>query len=189
VQIASNASRVLLGLRHIEWRLFWPFLGGAVLGAALGSRLVLRLPSEYLPLILGVFILIFTWLPKRQKAFRLPGHFALLGALQTFLALFVGVSGPLTNAFLLREDLTRDRLVITHGLLMTASHVLKVLVFGFLGFAFGPHLLLIAGMVVAVTLGSYAGTLLRGRLPEVLFRKIVKVIITILALRMIAGVF
>jgi len=189
VQIASNASRVLLGLRHIEWRLFWPFLGGAVLGAALGSRLVLRLPSKYLPLILGVFILIFTWLPKRQKAFRLPGHFALLGALQTFLALFVGVSGPLTNAFLLREDLTRDRLVITHGLLMTASHVLKVLVFGLLGFAFGPHLLLIAGMVVAVTLGSYAGTLLRGRLPEVLFRKIVKVIITILALRMIAGVF
>ncbi len=189
VQIASNASRVLLGLRHIEWHIFWPFLGGAVLGAALGSRLVLHLPSEHLPLVLGLAILIFTWLPKRKRAFRLPGHFAMMGALQTFLALFVGVSGPLTNAFLLREELPRDRLVITHGMLMTASHLLKVLVFGLLGFAFGPHLPLIAGMVVAVTLGSYAGTFLRGHLPEELFRKIVKVLITVLALRMIARVF
>lgn len=57
---------------------------------------------------------------------------------------------------------------------------------GFMGFVFAPHLALIAAMVVAVSLGSYAGTFLRGRLPEALFRKILKVLITLLALRMIA---
>jgi len=186
VQIASNASRVLFGFRHIEWRIFWPFLGGAILGAALGSPLVMRVPSEHMPLLLGLFILVFTWLPKREKSFRLPGHFAIMGAMQTFLSLFVGVSGPLTNAFLLREELPRDRLVVTHGMLMTATHTLKILAFGFMGFAFAPHLALIAAMVVAVSLGSYAGTFLRGRLPEALFRKILKALITLLALRMIA---
>ena len=35
VQLASNGSRVLLGIRHIEWRIFWPFSIGAVLGLSL----------------------------------------------------------------------------------------------------------------------------------------------------------
>jgi uncharacterized membrane protein YfcA len=188
VQIASNASRVLFGLRHVEWRIFWPFFAGSVIGAALGSPLVLRLPSEHMPLLLGLFILVFTWLPKRESPFRLPGHFAIMGAVQTFLSLFVGVSGPLTNAFLLREELPRDRLVVTHGMLMTATHALKILAFGLMGFAFAPHLTLIAAMVVAVSLGSYAGTFLLGRVPEALFRKILKALITVLALRMIARV-
>lgn len=186
VQIASNASRVLFGLRHIEWRIVWPFFVGSIVGAALGAPLVLHMPSEHMPLLLGLFILIFTWLPKRKKPFRLPGHFALMGTMQTFLSLFVGVSGPLTNAFLLREELPRDRLVVTHGMLMTATHTLKILVFGLMGFAFASHLRLIAAMAVAVSLGSYAGTFLRGRVPEALFRKILKALITILALRMIA---
>jgi uncharacterized membrane protein YfcA len=54
-----------------------------------------------------------------------------------------------------------------------------------IGFAFAPYLPLIAGMIVAVTLGSYVGTRLRGRLSEALFRKIFKVLITVLALRLI----
>ncbi|MEC7225744.1 MAG: sulfite exporter TauE/SafE family protein, partial [Candidatus Latescibacterota bacterium] len=94
VQLVSNASRVLWGVRHIEWSIFWPFLGGAGIGAWVGAPLVHHVPTQYMPLLLGLFILIFTWLPKREKSFRLPGHFALMGATQTFIALFVGVSGP-----------------------------------------------------------------------------------------------
>lgn len=39
-------------------------------------------------------------------------------------------------------------------------------------------------MIVAVTLGSYVGTRLRGRLSETLFRRIFKGVVTVLALRM-----
>ena len=184
VQIASNCSRVLLGLRYVQWRIFWPFSAGAVVGALLGSRLVMRLPTEHMPLVLGLFILLVTLVPLPAKAFRLPGHYALLGAVQTALSLFVGATGPLTNAFLLREDLPRDRLVNTAAIVMMVTHLLKVLVFGFLGFAFAPHLPLIAGMIVAVSLGSYVGTRLRGRLSETLFRRIFKGAVTVLALRM-----
>ena len=188
VQLASNSSRVLLGLHHIEWRIFWPFLAGAILGAVVGSRAIIRLSFDYLPLYLGAFILLVTWVPIPKKSFRLPGHFAILGALQTFLSLFVGVSGPLTNAFLVREDLPKDRLVITHGITMTATHLFKILVFGFVGFAFTPHLPLIAGMIVAVVLGSWFGTKLRGHIPEDRFRKVFKALITLLSIRMIINV-
>ena len=183
VQLASNGSRVLLVIRHIEWRIFWPFFIGAVLGTAA----VVRLSFDHLPLYLGAFILFVTWIPIPKRSFRLPGHFAILGALQTFLSLFVGVSGPLTNAFLLRKNLPKDRLVITHGITMTATHLCKIVVFGFVGFAFAPYLYLIAAMIVSATLGSWAGTKLRGRLPEELFKKIFKALISLLSIRMIVS--
>ena len=68
---------------------------------------------------------------------------------------------------------------------MTATHLCKILVFGFVGFAFTPHLPLIAGMIVSVTLGSCCGTHLRGRFSEDLFRKVFKALITLLSIRMI----
>lgn len=189
VQLASNASRASFGLRHVEWRVCGPFIVGAVVGAAIGSRFVMALPSAYLPLIIGCFVLISVWIPGLKRAFRLPGRFASLGAIQTFISLFVGAAGPLNTPFLLREKLPRDRMVVTHGALMTVVHLLKILTFGFLGFAFSPYLYLIAGMIVSVTAGSYAGTRLRPRVSEEFFRKLFKIAVTVLALRMIVKVF
>jgi len=67
VQLASNSSRVLFGLHHIEWRVFWPFLGGAILGAITGSQAIIRLSFDYLPLYLGFFILLVTWVRCRKN--------------------------------------------------------------------------------------------------------------------------
>ena len=120
-----------------------------------------------------------------SRAFRLPGHFAIFGALQTFLALFVGVAGPLSGAFLANTGLPKDRLVITHGTVMTVTHLCKILVFGFVGFSFAPYLPLIAGMIGAAALGSWCGTRLRDRVSENLFRKVFRIVISLLCLRMI----
>ncbi|NKB66544.1 MAG: TSUP family transporter [Candidatus Latescibacteria bacterium] len=188
VQLASNASRTLFGLRHIQWRLFWPFVGGAVVGAALGSQIVARLPPDYLPLLLGLFILLATWGPTLSLE-KLPGKYVSLGAAQTLLSMVFGVAGPLSAPFLSREGLSRDRLVVTHGTLMTAVHGLKVAAFGLLGFSFLPHAKLLIGMVLAVTLGSYVGTRLRHRLSEAFFKRLFKWVVTALALRMILRVF
>ena len=37
---------------------------------------------------------------------------------------------------------------------MTATHLLKIAVFGLIGFTFAPYLNLIAAMIVSATLGS-----------------------------------
>ena len=68
---------------------------------------------------------------------------------------------------------------------MTATHLSKILVFGFIGFVYTPYLPLIAGMLVAVIAGSWFGTKIRDHLSEVFFRKIFKTLITLLSLRMI----
>lgn len=176
VQLASNSSRAFFGLRHIEWRIFWPFLAGAALGAIGGSSAVVHLSFDRLPLYLGIFVLFVTWIPVPKCSFRLPGHFV-----------FVGVTGPLTNAFLVREELPKDRLVVTHGSVMTVTHLCKIIVFSFVGFAYTPYLPLIGGMLVAVIAGSWFGTKIRDHLSEAFFRNIFKVLITLLSLRMIVN--
>ena len=185
VQIASNVSRAAFGYRHIEWRIFWTYAAGAVMGALLGSQIVPYISWDNMPLILGVFILVFTWLPRMDSVPGLPGTFTILGVFQTCLSLFIGIAGPLNMPFLLRENLGRDRTVITHSVQMTAMHTLKVVTLGVLGFAFWPYWRLVVGMVVAASAGSWLGTKFRGKVPENVFRQGIKFLITLLAVRMI----
>lgn len=185
VQITSNLSRALFGFRHIEWRIVRDYSAGCVIGALIGSRLVPLFSWDNLPLILGIFILLFTWMPKPSGDARWPLTFGLLGVGQTALSLFVGVAGPLNMPFLLRENLGRDRTVITHSVQMTFMHSMKVFTFGVLGFAFTPYLQLVIGMTVGAILGSWAGTHVREYVSETVFRHGVRILITLLALRMV----
>jgi len=184
-QLASNASRGLFALKDISWQIVWPFLSGCILGSLLGSNLLIRFPSEFLPIPLGIFILIMTWFPQWKKRFRLPGRFFSLGLVQAVLTLFVGATGPLNMPILLREGLLKDQLVVTASALMTIVHLAKILTFGLLGFAFGRYLPLLIGMVSAVIAGSFVGTRLRAKVPEQALKNIFKILITVLALRMI----
>ncbi|MEM7583346.1 MAG: sulfite exporter TauE/SafE family protein [Acidobacteriota bacterium] len=185
VQLASNLSRAALGRTDIQWRLVGIYAVGAVLGAALGARVVVAVPERVLPLLLGSFILLVTWAPKSWFALRWPGKFATVGAVQTFVSLFVGAAGPLVTPVLLREGLSRDRIVVTHGAMMSLLHLLKLVAFGAIGFSLAPYVPLLAGMIVSATLGSWVGTRLRSRVPEARFRKILKIALTLLALRLI----
>jgi uncharacterized membrane protein YfcA len=185
VQLASNASRGALAPRDIRREILWPFLAGCLAGALVGSRVVLRVPSEFLLIPLGLFILLMTWLPQIKTRLWFPGKFLSLGFVQAFLTLFVGATGPLNLPFLIRAGLTRDQLVVTAAAFMTSVHLVKIITFGLLGFAFTPYLGLMALMIIAVVAGSYAGTKLRHRTPEKLFLLGFKLLISLLAIRMI----
>jgi uncharacterized membrane protein YfcA len=68
---------------------------------------------------------------------------------------------------------------------MSLNHALRMMAFGFMGFAFMPWITLIAGMVVAVTLGSWVGTKLRTKIPQGNFQFWFQLLLSALALRMI----
>jgi len=185
VQFASNASRGAFAPQGIRRDILWPFLVGCLIGTLAGSRLVLKVPAELLPLPLGIFILTMTWLPQVKSNLWFPGRFLSLGFVQAFLTLFVGATGPLNMPFLIRAGLSRDQLVVTGAAFMAIVHLVKIITFGLLGFAFGPHLALMLLMTLAVIAGSYVGTRLRHKVPERLFLRVFKMLITLLAMRMI----
>jgi uncharacterized membrane protein YfcA len=189
VQFASNASRGAFSAKDIRRDILWPFLIGCLIGTLAGSRLVLKVPTGFLPMPMGIFILTMTWLPQIKKKLWFPGRFLSLGFVQAFLTLFVGATGPLNMPFLIRAGLSRDQLVVTGAAFMTIVHLVKIITFGLLGFAFGPYLFLMLLMILAVISGSYAGTRLRHQVPEQLFLVTFKLLITLLAMRMIIKAF
>ena len=183
VQLASNASRAYFAREYIAWSPVLPFALGALIGATVGSQVVIELPERWLPVLLGVFILAVTWLPLKKV--RLPGRFATLGAVQTFVSLFVGAAGPLVSPLLLREGYEHHRVVATHATLMTLLHTLKALTFAFLGFSYARWGLLLVVLVASVTAGSWVGNRLRHRLPQKPLRRGFRWLLTALALRLL----
>ena len=184
-QFASNGSRMVFGWSHVDWRLIPPFLAGALMGAWLGAEIYRDLNLDWLPGIIGVLILVITWFPLPKV--HGSGKLALLalGFYQTGLGMVVGATGPLGASVLRHYNTGRDWLVVNTAVYMTVNHGLRIIAFGFIGFSFGPWLWLLLGMVLAGILGSWAGTKLRSRIPQATFQRWFRVLVSLLAVRMI----
>jgi len=184
-QFSSNVSRAAFGWRHLDWTLI-PAVGlGTAAGAWLGAEIYSDLNLNWLPALIGGVILFITWfkLPQLKGGGQLS--LVLLGFYQTGLGMVAGATGPLGAAVLLRRNSDRDWLVVNTAGCMTLNHAFRVLAFGLLGFAFTPWITLILAMSLAVVLGSWAGTKLRSYIPKGDFQFWFKLLLTVLALRMI----
>jgi uncharacterized membrane protein YfcA len=187
VQLGSNAGRALVQIRHVVWPLLSVFSLGALVGALIGGQLVVTLPEALLKSFVGLFVLFMLWGPKVKgtKGGRLG--LVLGGAFATVLTMFVGATGPFVAALLAPRLDERKRYVGTHAMAMTLQHSLKVVVFGFLGFAFGAWVPLMATMVAAGFLGTLLGSRLLHALPEAAFRTAFRWLLTVLAMQLIAS--
>ena len=70
---------------------------------------------------------------------------------------------------------------------MTIQHGFKIVAFGVVGFAFGPYLPLLAGLLGCGFAGTCIGRQVLHRLPERAFRIGLKAILTAIALRLLYG--
>jgi uncharacterized membrane protein YfcA len=189
IQFMSNVSRVAVSPRSIDYSIVLPYFGGAVLGAAGGAALGLRFSLLNLNAVIGFAILVLTWLPRLVMLRDFRGKFLLVGFMDTFLSLFIGASGPLTAPFFLASKLTKDNFVPTKAACQVPVHFFKVCVYVWSGFAIMKWSRYVLLAVPMVMLGSIASKLLTSRVKESHFNLIVKVMITLLAAKMIVDYF
>ncbi len=187
VQLGSNAGRVVLFLKSIDRTLFGWFLLGAVIGAAIGGRVVVELPADILRIVLGAFILYSIWGPKLKTLTSSTSVVALGGFLTTTLTMFVGATGPLVMSLLRSFPLSPSGLVGTMAACVGIQHCLKIVVFGVLGFAFAPWLPLIALMIGLGFLGTLFGRQVLLKIDPERFALVLKFVLTALALRLIVA--
>jgi uncharacterized protein len=182
VQFGSNVGRAVLQCAHILWRPTGLFTIGSLIGAGLGAMVFVALPEKILLGLLGVFILLMTWIPKpRIPGLETTGVFV-GGIIATFVTIFVGATGPFVQALFLPLNLEKKVLVATHAACNVIQHGLKVLAFGWLGFNFADWLPLLAAMIASGFLGTWIGTRLLEKLPEDMFKAILRWLLTVLAL-------
>jgi uncharacterized membrane protein YfcA len=185
VMFGSGASRTYMMRRYIMRSTLLPFFIGAILGAALGAKVFVSLPTSLLLGVLGVFILLVTWIPHLGRVGAEGGRFAVLGFGATFLGVFVSATGSLIAPFVASHAPDRRNHVATLGALMLIVHISKLAAFGFIGFAIGRFVPLMAAMIAAGALGNWLGEEALNRTPERRFRLILQLVLTALALRLL----
>ena len=190
IQLGSNFGRAMMLMPQLNWHLAAWFLLGSLIGAVVGGQIVVSLPVTILKVTLGVFILYSVWGPKLlgSKLSGLSGNTRGLiggGFLSTLLTMFVGATGPFVIAILRSFELTRTALVSTTAACMVIQHLLKIIVFGLLGFVFSPYALLIILMILSGFLGTFLGTKILVKVDEKKFRQGLNILLSVLALRLI----
>jgi len=182
VQLGSNAGRVGIMLKQVVWRPVLPFVIGTVIGASLGAMVVVQLPPWAVQLALGIFIIwaVFAKLPPIQQRYILLG-----GVVSSFLTMFFGATGNFIAAMVKSMNLDPVPHVATHSLMMTFQHFVKVLIFGLIGFQFGPYMILIIGMLISGFIGTIIGSRFLTKAGGRYFKPVLNAILFLAAARLI----
>lgn len=185
VQAGSNGSRTFLTWSHIDWSIVRFFSAGALLGAALASVVVVQLPLYIIQFCVAFFILYLLWGPKPGKHEVSRAGRVAAGTLTTLLTMFVGATGPLVAGFVHRQASDKFTVTATFACCMTFQHLLKMLVFSFVGFAFWQWLPLIGLMILSGFVGTWLGLRVLHRVSGAQFQTLFRAIVTLLALRLL----
>ena len=185
VQLGSNAGRASMSWRHIDWPLIGAFLPGAIVGSFLGHFVLVALPPMLMYLTIAAFILYLCWGPKLPKLVLGRWGPIMVGAVTTFLTLFVGATGPLVAAFIKQLYEDRFRTVATFAAAMSLQHICKIVVFQEAGFPLLTWLPLLLAMIASGAVGTWIGLRVLKRMTDHNFSRIYNVILTLLAVRLV----
>jgi uncharacterized membrane protein YfcA len=157
----ANGSRAWFLRDRVRKDLVVRYLRGALLAALLAAALLafgFVPPRPMLLFGLGAVPLLLLLLPQRWfPGMADRGGAETCGALVTATQAVVGASGPLLDAFYLRNPLDRHAVVGTKAVTQTLGHALKVIAFAIAGGA-GPGSIAASPAILAVAVAAVAGT-------------------------------
>lgn len=184
-QLASNASRVWFGRKDLDLKYLKQFLIGAILGAVIFGIAIRFVSLELIPLFIGIYILLMQWSKTFDTLLKKANNFYVIAFIQMGTALFVGISGPMQIA-LLNKKYDDNNVVVTTGALMASIiHVVKIIIYGSMGFSFMDNWRIITMMIIFATLGSWAGTKMRGVIPVKWLKAMLPWSLSIIAIKII----
>ncbi|RUR32265.1 sulfite exporter TauE/SafE family protein [Vreelandella nanhaiensis] len=185
VQLGANSSRFLFIWRYVDYKRLLAIVPGILLGALLAGWLLVQLPPGTLELLIASFMLFMCWGPTLPARSVGMGGSMVMGALTTFLSSFVGAAGSIVAAYLKHISSERMVRVATHSAVMSLQHLTKAFIFGFAGFVFVDWLALMGLMIAVGFVGTWAGLKVLKKLTNNKFDFIMKVLLTLLAVRLL----
>ncbi|WP_228126431.1 sulfite exporter TauE/SafE family protein [Candidatus Marinarcus aquaticus] len=188
-QMSSNFSRAVFGYKDVEYEVIPKFLVGSLLGIALFSSILFYISLEYVPLFIGVYILLSLWSTKFNEKIKRYENYYIAGFFQTGLSMVVGATGPLTMTLLLKDYGDKHKVVATGAALMSITHIFKVIVFVFFGFVFWDYVGVLSFMIAGAIAGSFVGTKLRDKIDGKRFIMVLKVLLSALAIKLMVSLF
>ncbi|MCP4591575.1 MAG: sulfite exporter TauE/SafE family protein [bacterium] len=211
VQLVSNSTRVLAYARSVDWRVCRRFIIGALPGSVMAIFLLLAIgrmeqSEPILKALIGVYILVAAFLPKRSGAASAGTwwDWPLMGLVAGSAALLVGAAGPLIAPLFARREFVKERLIATKAMCQMFLHLAKIPAFVYLRYtvsesdglmlspsSFADLGLIAVCMAVAVIPGTLLGKRLLRHVSERAFRRLFQVALTVAGLKtlLIDGIY
>ena len=193
IQLFSNGTRTFVQRRHVEWKIVGRYALLLLPMGVLGIQVAQALPEAAVRASIGVFVLLATWAPAAMLLGTHPEdsnptrRFFLLGGAAGFLNVTIGAVGPLLAPFFLNLGLSRQALVGSKAASQALGHLVKIIIYGGVGFAFHEHALLLGGGALAVAAGTWVGSQILEKVSERFFVALYKGVLTIIALQLVIG--
>ena len=179
--------------RHVEAITLPRFLGGAGVGAVIGTALLPVLPDRGLRIVLIIVIVLFLLNRVSPRTFSLSQDRGeqLAPFVGTLAGLFqgaAGISGPIVTPWFLSLNLVRDAYIYAVAMVFALSGVLQIGVLGVQGsFTWSLFLLGMALIPIAFTIFPL-GAKVRDRISIVAFERIVLGLLAVSALSLLIKV-
>jgi uncharacterized membrane protein YfcA len=182
--IGSTVSRVYYFREFINWSIAGPFLVGSAFGALIGSGLYVELPEVLLATAISILMLVSVWMPRLSWQPTIRHPWAIVGFLHTlFSTLFA--FGAVLQSVILHTRLERREILGTMAGGLTGMGIFKIAGYVYYGFDYSPYLLTIVAAIFVSFVGTWAGKLLVDKIPEDIFRLGFRVLITVIAVRLL----
>lgn len=188
-QLASNSSRMLFSFSSVRWELLPKFLAGSLIGTLLFGFFLSSIPVDYVPAAIGTYILLNLWNQRFSAFMKKFESYYLIGFLQTGVGLIVGATGPLSLSVLTKQLKSNDEIIATSSMFMTISHLAKIPVYFVITADLFSNQGIIYSMIAGSILGSFVGTKLRLNIKNDAVIWLIKLLLTLLGIRMLALVF
>jgi len=182
--IGSTTTRTYAFREFIDWKIIGSFLVGSLLGALIGAGLYVELPEVLIGSVISILMLVSVWMPKLDWAPRIRHPWVIVGFLHTlFSTLFA--FGAVLHSVVLHTNLSRHQILGTMAGCLTGMGVFKIAGYVYYGFDYSPYLFIIVAAIVVSIIGTWVGKLLVDKISEDKFRIGFRVLITVIALRLL----
>jgi len=186
VQLISSSTRLILFFKSIKWNIILFFIIGVLPGAFLGIYIFKLLDKDIIKLLMGIFILLITYVPKSKKESTSTFVIFLpVGFVSGLIGIFFGAIGPFIATFFVRKDVIKEELVATKATCQAITHIIKIPLFGFIGANVLVHWNILLYLCLAVIIGTIVGKNMLNKMSDTTFKKIFNLLLTIVALRII----
>ncbi len=158
--LLGNSQRIFLFWSHINWKITFWYLPGAIAGAILGAYLFTQIHLEWLQLLIGLFLLLSVLgcgVKKRESSFPIKTwYFLPAGFLYAFVSGLIGSSGPLLNPLYLKYGLVKEEMIATKAANVVVIHIVKIMIYLAYGAMTPQHM----GYGLAIGLAAAPGNFL-----------------------------
>lgn len=181
---SSLLSRCAYFWNHIKWSIVAAFSVGSVIGVFLGAKIFVSLAEHTIAWLLGSLLLVFIWFPEVKWRLPIKHPFLYIGGLHSFLATMFGV-GALLQPAILRTKLLKLQITSTLAACLITMDVFKMTGYISYGFDYSeyiPHIIL---ATIAGFIGTWLGKRITHKISEETFRLGFKLLITLVALRLL----